>query len=382
MKKTERLKKSLRYYFKSQEVQKDLRMALSGRLCQQMFYLACAFIHIIMIIIFYGYGVDAMMYYNIASVVFYIGFFTAVTAIKNRTVSLVDIALAEIMVFSVAATVAVGWGCGFALYLICIVPAPFFMPYERISTSIFSSVVIAAAFISTRIYVSNPKVLTHAVESADQAMKMYIFNSVMAILMITFMAVMFVVSRNISTKMMNEKAEELIQLASVDPLTQLFNRRAMTEYIKAVHEAAEDSGKSYSVILGDIDNFKKINDNYGHALGDEVLKKVSETITNNVPSEGYICRWGGEEILFIIPECREERAGIICEQIRNDISLLRFTSHGVEFRVSMTFGLAMADLNKDYETSINTADNYLYCGKENGKNIVVTQKAFERLSAK
>ena len=132
--------------------------------------------------------------------------------------------------------------------------------------------------------------------------------------------------------------------------------------------------------MGDIDNFKKINDNYGHQLGDEVLKKVSATMTANVPSEGYICRWGGEEILFIIPDCREERAGIICEQIRNDISLLRFTSKGIEFNISMTFGLVMADLNKEYEANINLADDYLYCGKENGKNIVVTKKAFERLT--
>ena len=370
----------MRYYFKSKEIQNDLRMALSGRLCQQVFYIACALVRFINIFIFYGYGVDVMMYYSLAAVFVYFGFFIVVSAVRKKTVSLVDIAMAEITVFAVAATVAVGWECGFALYLICIVPAPFFMPYERISTSVFSAVVIAGTFIGTRVYVSDEKVLTHAVESSEQAMKMYLFNSVMAILMITFMAVMFVVSRNISSKLMNEKAEELIQLASIDPLTQLFNRRAMTQYIIKVHEDAEDSGRPYAVVMGDIDNFKKINDNYGHQLGDEVLKKVSATMTANVPSEGYICRWGGEEILFIIPDCREERAGIICEQIRNDISLLRFTSKGVEFRISMTFGLVMADLSKEYEANINLADDYLYCGKENGKNIVVTQKAYERLT--
>ena len=370
------------YHFKSKEVQQDLRMALSGRLCQQILYAECGIIHLMMIFVFYGYGVDVMMYYNICSVLFYIGSFIAVTAYKKKTLSLVDIALSEIMVFSVAATVAVGWSCGFCLYLICLIPAPFFMPYEKLHTSIFSSAVLAAAFIGTRIYVSDEKVLTHAIDNSSQAMKMYVFNSVFAVLTMIFMAVMYVVSRMISTRMMNEKAEELRQLASIDPLTQLFNRRAMTEYIKTVHEAAEETGRSYAVVIADIDNFKKINDRYGHSVGDEVLKKVSSTMTGSLPSESYICRWGGEEILFIIPDCREERAGIICEQIRNDISRLKFTSKGREFNISMTFGLVMADLGKSYETSINLADDYLYCGKENGKNIVITKTAFERLGKK
>ena len=84
-------------------------------------------------------------------------------------------------------------------------------------------------------------------------------------------------------------------------------------------------------------------------------------------------------MLIVLPDCREERAAIISEQIRSDISHLRFTSNGVEFGVSMTFGLTAADLNKDFETSIKIADDYLYCGKENGKNIVVTKKIYENI---
>lgn len=353
--------------------------ALSGRLCQQIIYAACIVIHSIMVMLFYGYGVDAMMYYNIGSVLFYISLLVAVTAVKKKTLSMIDIVLGEVMVFSIASTVAVGWECGFALYLMVILPAGFFMPEAKLSASVFTGIVIAVSFVLTRLYVSDPEVITHRIDNNDQMTKVCILNVVITSFMLVFIAMMYVISSIISKKMMNEKNEELRQLASIDPLTQLFNRRAMTEYIKSVHESAQDTGRPYAIILADIDNFKKINDNYGHSIGDEVLKKVSSTISSLVPSEGYICRWGGEEILYIIPDCREERAAIISEQIRNDICRLRFTSHGVEFSISMTFGLALADINKDYELSINLADDYLYCGKENGKNIVVTKKIYENI---
>ena len=353
--------------------------ALSGRLCQQIIYAACIVIHSIMVMLFYGYGVDVMMYYNIGSVLFYISLLVAVTAVKKKTLSMLDIVLGEVMVFSIVSTVAVGWECGFALYLMVILPAGFFMPEAKLSASVFTGIVIAVSFVLTRLYVSDPEVITHRIDNNDQMTKVCILNVVITSFMLVFIAMMYVISSIISKKMMNEKNEELRQLASIDPLTQLFNRRAMTEYIKSVHESAQDTGRPYAIILADIDNFKKINDNYGHSIGDEVLKKVSSTISSLVPSEGYICRWGGEEILYILPDCREERAAIISEQIRNDICRLRFTSHGVEFSISMTFGLTLADINKDYELSINLADDYLYCGKENGKNIVVTKKIYENI---
>ena len=335
-----------------------------------------------MIFIFYGYGVDVMMYFNIISSLFYVVAFLAVTFVKNKRLSLMDIAIAEIMVFSVVSCVAVGWECGFALYLICVLPAPFFMPYEKLSSSIFSTVFLAAGYIATRIYVSDIKNVTHLVSNETQQLRLYIFNSIMGIIMMSFMAFMFVVSRKISTDLMNEQNDKLKQLASVDPLTELFNRRAMMEYLDRMHTDAINNLSEYAVAIGDIDNFKKINDTYGHKTGDEVLKKVSGAIISNIPSEGYICRWGGEEILFAIPDCRREKAELISENIRREIEQIVFSSDGKFFHVSMTFGLVMSDLQKGFEHNINLADDYLYAGKENGKNIVVTDKVFERLAAK
>ena len=374
--------KSLRLHFKSREVREDLRLALSGRLCQQILYLSCAVIHFIMIFIFYGYGVDVMMYFNIASTIFYAASFLLVTLIKKKNIALMDIAIAEILVFSVVSCVAVGWECGFALYLICMIPGPFFMPYDKLSTSIFTSVFLSASFIGTRIYVSDTSHITHLVSNETQQMKLYIFNASMGIIMITFMAFMFIVSRHISTEMMNEQNDRLKQLASIDPLTELFNRRAMMEYLDRMHEEAVDTLAPYAIAIGDIDNFKKINDTYGHKTGDEVLKKVSAALTSVIPSEGYICRWGGEEILYALPDCRPERAELIAESVRREVEQVVFSSQGKYFHVSMTFGLVMADLQKSFESSINIADDYMYAGKRNGKNIVVTQKVFDKLEIK
>ncbi len=377
-----KLTKSIYYHFQSTEAQQDLRNALSGRLCQQVIYGACVVVHALMIWFFFHAQVEVMAYYNIGSVLFYISFFIAVTRIKDKTVSLMDIAIAEIMVFSIASCVAVGWDCGFYMYLVCCVPAPFFMPYERYSTSIVTTALLTIGFVATKIYTNNPTAVTHPLKSGNERLVIYLMNSVFGMLMIGFMAFMFIVSRRVNMKLLSEKNEELTQIASIDPLTELFNRRAMTEYLKKVHETAENTGRTYAVVLGDIDNFKRINDRYGHSAGDLVLKKVSHTLTNCVPSEGYICRWGGEEILYVIPQCREERAELISENIRREIERLGFSSNNNTFKVSMTFGLVMADITQSYEHNINLADDYLYAGKENGKNMVVDKAKYEQLSAK
>ena len=159
-------------------------------------------------------------------------------------------------------------------------------------------------------------------------------------------------------------------IASQDPLTGLLNRRAMEPHLTQAKTCAEEHGKLFSLIICDIDDFKKVNDIYGHAIGDQVLKDVSSTFKANLRDSDYACRWGGEEFLMLIPG-NLEVAVSIAERLRSEVSKLGFESEHGNFSITMTFGVCEYITGYRIEKLIKIADDNLYEGKRNGKNQVV-----------
>ena len=126
-----------------------------------------------------------------------------------------------------------------------------------------------------------------------------------------------------------------------------------------------------SLILLDIDFFKSVNDEYGHQVGDEVLKEVSSIIMENVREHDTSVRWGGEEFLMLLPETDLEGAKIVAEKIRNTICNKKLTKN--DLNVTASFGVAIMN-NKDTEESfIARTDEALYEAKESGRNKVVSK---------
>ena len=161
-------------------------------------------------------------------------------------------------------------------------------------------------------------------------------------------------------------------LSTQDALTGLANRRSINEKYRDIIKKKE----AYSVILGDIDDFKQVNDTYGHACGDSVLKSVAEVFKVSVRSGDVVCRWGGEEILVMLPKCNKDTATQIAERIAEGIrKILVISNEGVEVRVTMTFGVAGSDEGRDIKDIVKRADNRLYYGKGHGKNCVVKKDA-------
>ncbi len=153
-----------------------------------------------------------------------------------------------------------------------------------------------------------------------------------------------------------------------DPLTMLFNRRGCRNKIDRLIEERV----TYSVIMGDIDFFKKINDTYGHAAGDYVLKNVSAILNNySVQNGGFASRWGGEEFLMIIPKYDTEGAKDIADRLLQEIRETDFCFDGEDIDVTMTFGISTAKNGENSEVVINRADELLYKGKTSGRNQVV-----------
>ena len=161
--------------------------------------------------------------------------------------------------------------------------------------------------------------------------------------------------------------EELTRAASTDPLTGLSNRRSMMEYLNREEERSKRYGTSYSLLLTDIDNFKTFNDVYGHACGDHILSELGRLFHSVIRPTDRICRWGGEEFLFLLPETDCEAGFTSAERIRTTIENHSFVFEGQTHHVTLSFGLSSCREKKDLNGLINSADKALYRGEKRGE---------------
>ncbi len=152
-----------------------------------------------------------------------------------------------------------------------------------------------------------------------------------------------------------------------DPLTGLFNRRSGEKRLDEIRK----NYIKYSMAIGDIDFFKKFNDNFGHECGDEVLKQVASVLSTEMHKSGFVVRWGGEEFLLIFENMDELSAGLKTAEILQKVRDNKVPYDGVEHSVTMTFGVVQGDSKGNVAEQINRADERLYRGKQNGRNQVM-----------
>ena len=156
-----------------------------------------------------------------------------------------------------------------------------------------------------------------------------------------------------------------------DPLTGLFNRRYLEESLGRELIRAQRQNTSVSLIMGDIDHFKNVNDTYGHPAGDKVLKAFGELIKKYSRGSDIYCRYGGEEFLLVCPEMSSEKAYERAEQLRMEISATPIISDGAVITVRASFGIASYPQHGDTDNAlISAADNALYEAKNAGRNQV------------
>lgn len=167
--------------------------------------------------------------------------------------------------------------------------------------------------------------------------------------------------------------ESLWEQATQDPLTQIFNRRYFNEISKKEIQKSKRSNKPLALLLLDADYFKKINDNFGHDIGDQVLIKLAKIMIGECRRTDVICRFGGEEFVILMPEANAEIALERAEEIR-----LRYQKEITEFlKTKTTLSIGVAMWNKDFkniEGFTKAADQAMYQAKENGRNQVIIYK--------
>lgn len=158
------------------------------------------------------------------------------------------------------------------------------------------------------------------------------------------------------------------QLSKVDQLTNLFNRRRLDEVIVSEQEKARRFGRTFSLILFDIDKFKFVNDNFGHQVGDQVLKGVADIARQSVRTIDTVGRWGGEEFLIVCPETDLGGAQVLAEKIRTRLSQHDFAEVGV---ITASFGVVEYRPGETEMALIKRVDDRLYAAKSQGRNCVV-----------
>lgn len=172
-----------------------------------------------------------------------------------------------------------------------------------------------------------------------------------------------------------ELIHELRTIATTDFLTKLHNRNYFYTTIKLFQAQAKRHHQSYGVVMIDIDFFKKVNDNYGHDVGDIALKHIASIIKGSVRESEMACRWGGEEFLVLVPNTNIEELVNFAHRMRQVIeeSPIVIRDSGLLFHLTASFGVALSDETncENVEEIISEADQRLYKAKESGRNCVV-----------
>lgn len=166
-------------------------------------------------------------------------------------------------------------------------------------------------------------------------------------------------------------SSELKKSAYTDALTGLFNRRFMLPRLKEELMKYERMKLPFSVVMSDIDYFKKVNDTYGHNIGDNVLVELSIILKKESKSTDIVCRWGGEEFLTLLPETDKHSAIEYANRVLNRLRGKSFKAGDRRFNVTATIGISICNEKISTEELIKRADDAMYEGKNNGRNRVV-----------
>ncbi len=337
--------------------------------------IAVIIVHVMMVFLFHVMGVWQLSLYNIIVTAYYSYCYTTVREGKVRQGYILT--FIEIIVQMIFSTLIVGWGVGFYAYVIALIPLYYYINMflgrgsDHPFTPFLWAMITFALFLGSFILSLN----VSPVKELEMAEKVtvFIFNTFFAFQLIAWMSHFLVLGYKKSLSDMAEKNATLDAAAGQDPLTKLFNRRTMEEKLDAALEAAKKNGTIFSLVMGDIDFFKNINDTYGHDCGDVALVSVADILKACVRDGDIVCRWGGEEFLLLVSGNRGV-ASTVAERIRSRIenNVVEFGGNKIKF--TMTLGVSTYAPGYSLEALVNQADENLYYGKEHGRNQVVALK--------
>ena len=179
-----------------------------------------------------------------------------------------------------------------------------------------------------------------------------------------------------AVKRLQSKMEEVADMATIDELTGLYNRRALFGRLTEEHSRAERYGQGFSLLLIDIDDFKNVNDEHGHQVGDGILRGFGAFLRHNLRDSDFPARFGGEEFICLLPSTDIDQAvqaaNKICQLLTK--STLSSKKIDVTLRITVSIGVAAWTSGDDIDNLIKRADDALFLAKRRGKNQIVTER--------
>ena len=260
----------------------------------------------------------------------------------------------------------IGWDIGVQHFIMVLLILSFFSGYENYRLKTCYAIILCAI----RIYLYFLCRTRASIVELDAASTniLQIINTITIFWCISVIAYIFSKDSQLLEGKLVAYNNQLVNQANTDALTGLHNRRRAEDYLtKLINSNPTDA---ISIAIGDIDFFKKVNDNYGHDIGDIVLTQVAQAMKTTLGNFAFIARWGGEEFLIVFPSSNGDDAFILLDKLRSNIKAMQFFSGKESFSITMTFGLAEYDFT-DMDTIIKEADEKLYMGKGNGRDQIV-----------
>lgn len=346
-------------YFFNQKIAKNMTYLLNTVfLCMHIFFL----------IFFIHYNISIMAGFNIASVLFYLCGFLLIK--MNSLRKYIYLMAFEVIVHMIFAVICLGMNCGFQMCLVCIVSIFFYAEYFSLrlnngKSNVSGSLLSLLSFISYIVLILLMKEVK-PLYVIDENAQLF-----MCIIMSFITFAVLIVSLKIMTVFFLNNEKRLSKQAEYDALTGLPNRHYIIKHLNDLLDKNEAEGHWLAMI--DIDNFKNINDTYGHNFGDKALKALAE-ILKDERHDVTVCRWGGEEFLIVGSLSEASRVPFDkVDGIRKQVEgyELIYEPENKRVPLTVTIGAAAYSHESCIEDWVSIADKRLYVGKYNGKNRVV-----------
>ena len=324
-----------------------------------IFLIMCLCIHIFNVFLFWKFELFPLVVLNAFSSVGYVVF---LTLFKDENLR-ISFAYFEIIFFSAATELISGGHFGTLCFVIGMVAVIFFMlPYSNRKKHVYQLIgavlAVAISQISFFEYSIYPELMDKVLLHSSFVRGMNLIITLFSLFYLT----------NLYLVELRTTREKLDYNSNHDMLTGLYNRRFFEGIMK---RSKEEKETSFSVAMLDVDDFKKINDTYGHETGDRVLATVSKCIESCLPQDAVAVRWGGEEFVLYLPQVDTAQALDVLDTFRTKLSEQAIYHNDTRVSITVTIGLCTGDSIADYEEYLRQADEKLYWGKKHGKNQIV-----------
>lgn len=264
-----------------------------------------------------------------------------------------------------------GWESGFNYYYLLIIPIFALAEKTKLKYKIMVGIFVASAYTALHFFVLTrepivklPEMTVLVIGDMNIITTFYFLSVVLYIFGITVLE---------NERKLKDANEKLKNISETDQLTGIYNRRYAFDILNNEITHYNATKNKFVIAIADIDDFKRVNDKYGHICGDYILLETVNHIKKVLRKQDILARWGGEEFVIILPNTQKEEGKIITERIRKVIESNEISYENEKIKITITIGWAIYDDTYTFNQIIQKADMFLYQGKANGKNCICSE---------